>query len=89
MPLDGGFLRVDETAELLPLCFVLMPFGKKMDAAGRVTNFDSVYAVLMLAGYYCFDAGAIAAFLPPERREAITLQDFGETVVCKDVGRTP
>jgi tetratricopeptide (TPR) repeat protein len=25
------------------LCFVLMPFGKKTDAAGRVTNFDSVY----------------------------------------------
>jgi hypothetical protein len=34
---------VEETAELAPLCFVLMPFGKKMDAAGRVTNFDSVY----------------------------------------------
>lgn len=43
MPLDGGFLRVDETEQLAPLCFVLMPFGKKMDAAGRVTNFDSVY----------------------------------------------
>ena len=26
-----------------PLCFVLMPFGKKTDAAGRLTNFDSVY----------------------------------------------
>ncbi len=26
-----------------PLCFVLMPFGRKMDAAGRVTNFDSIY----------------------------------------------
>ncbi len=35
---------MDETVELAPLCFVLMPFGKKMDAAGRVTNFDSVYA---------------------------------------------
>jgi tetratricopeptide (TPR) repeat protein len=34
---------VDETVELAPLCFVLMPFGRKMDAAGRVTNFDSVY----------------------------------------------
>ena len=34
---------MEETAELAPLCFVLMPFGKKMDAAGRVTNFDSVY----------------------------------------------
>src|ERR1700735_1834543 len=28
---------------LLPLCFVLIPFGRKIDAAGRVTNFDSVY----------------------------------------------
>jgi MAP3K TRAFs-binding domain len=27
----------------VPLCFVLMPFGRKMDAAGRVTNFDSIY----------------------------------------------
>ena len=26
-----------------PLCFVLMPFGTKTDAAGRVTNFDKVY----------------------------------------------
>jgi hypothetical protein len=26
-----------------PLCFVLMPFGRKIDAAGRVTNFDSVF----------------------------------------------
>jgi hypothetical protein len=28
---------------LAPICFVLMPFGSKIDAAGRVTNFDSVY----------------------------------------------
>ena len=35
---------MDDTDQLLPLCFVLMPFGKKMDAAGRVTNFDAVYA---------------------------------------------
>jgi hypothetical protein len=35
---------MDDTDQLLPLCFVLMPLGKKMDAAGRVTNFDSVYA---------------------------------------------
>jgi hypothetical protein len=26
-----------------PLCFVLMPFGRKMDAAGRVTDFDAIY----------------------------------------------
>jgi MAP3K TRAFs-binding domain len=38
---------VDDTDQLLPLCFVLMPFGKKMDAAARVTNFDSVYAKII------------------------------------------
>ena len=26
-----------------PLCFVLMPFGRKTDAAGRTTDFDAVY----------------------------------------------
>ena len=31
---------MDEIEQLAPLCFVLMPFGKKLDAAGRVTNFD-------------------------------------------------
>jgi tetratricopeptide (TPR) repeat protein len=34
---------VEDSDRLTPLCFVLMPFGRKMDAAGRVTNFDSVY----------------------------------------------
>src|SRR3990172_9089603 len=38
---------VDDKEQLLPLCFVLMPFGKKMDAAGRVTNFDSVYNTII------------------------------------------
>lgn len=37
-----------ETPEpLAPLCFVLMPFGRKADAAGRVTNFDAVYQRLI------------------------------------------
>ena len=26
-----------------PLCFVLMPFGRKTDASGRTTDFDAVY----------------------------------------------
>lgn len=26
-----------------PLCFVIMPFGKKPDATGRIINFDQVY----------------------------------------------
>jgi tetratricopeptide (TPR) repeat protein len=34
---------VDTQALPPPLCFVLMPFGTKTDAGGRVTNFDSVY----------------------------------------------
>ena len=38
---------MDDTDQLLPLCFVLMPFGKKMDAAARVTNFDYVYAKII------------------------------------------
>jgi tetratricopeptide (TPR) repeat protein len=38
---------VEDTERLAPLCFVLMPFGKKMDAAGRLNNFDSVYAKII------------------------------------------
>jgi tetratricopeptide (TPR) repeat protein len=30
-----------------PLCFVLMPFGKKPDAAGAMIDFDAVYADLI------------------------------------------
>ncbi len=30
-----------------PLCFVLMPFGKKPDAAGSVVDFDEVYGQLI------------------------------------------
>jgi hypothetical protein len=43
---------------------------------------------LMLAGYYCFVAGAIMSQLPPERQQTVTLAEFGETVPCKDAGRT-
>ena len=38
---------VETTQPPAPLCFVLMPFGRKTDAAGRVTNFDSVYRQLI------------------------------------------
>ena len=30
-----------------PLCFVLMPFGRKPDAAGRTVDFDRVYQELI------------------------------------------
>lgn len=43
---------------------------------------------LFSARYYCFIAASIVAFLPPDRQAEITLEDFGETVSCKDVGRT-
>ena len=32
---------------LRPLCFVLMPFGKKPDAAGNLVDFDAVYEELI------------------------------------------
>jgi hypothetical protein len=38
---------VETPAPRAPLCFVLMTFGRKTDAAGRVTNFDSVYEKLI------------------------------------------
>jgi hypothetical protein len=31
----------------LPLCFVLMPFGRKTDPAGQVIDFDEVYSKLI------------------------------------------
>ena len=30
-----------------PLCFVLMPFGKKQDASGATVDFDAVYQKLI------------------------------------------
>jgi hypothetical protein len=32
---------------MLPLCFVLMPFGRKTDAGGRTTDFDAVYQAII------------------------------------------
>jgi hypothetical protein len=42
----------------------------------------------MAAGYYCFVAGAIAGLLPPDRQQTITLESFGTTTPCRDIGRT-
>jgi hypothetical protein len=30
-----------------PLCFVLMPFGRKQDGTGRLIDFDAVYLRLI------------------------------------------
>lgn len=42
----------------------------------------------MAAQYYCFVAGAIAGMLPPERQPTVTLESFGTTIACRDIGRT-
>src|SRR5262249_29148144 len=35
--------QVEGLDQPAPLCFVLMPFGRKTDPAGRATHFDAVY----------------------------------------------
>ncbi len=61
----------------------------QIDRIERAARFRSNEdRTLMLAGYYCFVAAAILSQLPPERQQTITLADFGETVSCKDAGRT-
>jgi hypothetical protein len=61
----------------------------QIDKIERLARFRSNEGrTLMLAGYYCFIAGAIVSQLPPERQQTITLAEFGETVPCKDAGRT-
>jgi len=44
-----------------PLCFVLMPFGKKTDGAGRVVDFDEVYKQLIAPAVRAADMDAIRA----------------------------
>ena len=44
---------------------------------------------LTLAAYNCFVAGCDrGAFCRPSGRPSLTLADFGDTVSCKDAGRT-
>ena len=44
-----------------PLCFVLMPFGKKTDAAGRLVDFDEVYKQLIAPAVRAADMDPIRA----------------------------
>ncbi|MEM7192771.1 MAG: TRAFs-binding domain-containing protein [Pseudomonadota bacterium] len=39
---------VESPQSLAPLCFVLMPFGRKFNAAGRGTDFDAVYDKILV-----------------------------------------
>src|ERR1700726_4811134 len=48
--LVSGGQSVDALESYPPLCFVLMPFGRKTDAAGRSINFDSVYQKIIAPG---------------------------------------
>src|SRR6202046_2527247 len=52
-----------------PVCFVLMPFGVKMDAAGRAINFDHVYEQI-------FKPAVIASDLLPIRADEEQAQGF-------------
>jgi hypothetical protein len=60
----------------------------QIDRIERTARFRSNQdRVLFAARYYCFIAASIAAFLSPERLADIALEDFGETMSCKDAGR--
>ena len=39
-----------------PLCFVLMPFGRKPDGAGQMTDFDAVYRKIIAPAVEAADA---------------------------------
>src|ERR1700722_15452841 len=52
-----------------PVCFVLMPFGVKMDAAGRAINFDHVYEQI-------FKPAVTATGLLPIRADEEQAQGF-------------
>lgn len=38
----------DDAAPAKPLCFILMPFGRKADSTGRITDFDAVYHTIIV-----------------------------------------
>jgi hypothetical protein len=43
------------------LCFVLMPFGKKPDAAGTMVDFDAVYHDLIIPAIRAADLNPLRA----------------------------
>ena len=44
-----------------PFCFVLMPFGKKMDVSGRLIDFDEVYQDLIVPAIEAADLEVVRA----------------------------
>ena len=86
---------LDEAAQSTPASItealreVVEAARTQIDRIERTARFTSLRAkTLMTAQYYCFVAALVVAFLPPDRRADITLEDFGQTVSCKDAGRT-
>lgn len=70
------------------LAAIVQATRTQIDNIERSARFRSARdKTLFAAQYYCFIAGAIVAFLPPERRAEIALEDLGDTVSCKDAGR--
>lgn len=45
--LDEGPIINQLQPTMLPLCFVLMPFGNKPAEDGRLADFDSIYELLI------------------------------------------
>ena len=45
--LDEGPIINQLQSTMLPLCFVLMPFGKKPAGDGRLVDFDAIYELLV------------------------------------------
>ena len=95
--LDSGAVEtlLDEVVQSTPepattaLRRVTQAARTQIDRIERSARFRSGQdKTLFAAHYYCFVAGAIVALLPPERQPGITVESFGNTVGCKEAGRT-
>ena len=86
---------LDEVAQIAPepiaaaLQRVTQAARMQIDNIERSARFRSGKdKTAMAAQYYCFVASAILGLLPPEREQAVTLESFGTTIACRDIGRT-
>jgi hypothetical protein len=95
--LDGGAVDalLDEAAQTTsePIAAALRRVTQaarlQIDNIERSARFRSGKDKTALAAeYYCFVAGAILALLPPDRQQTVTLESFGTTLSCRDIGRT-
>ena len=95
--LDAGAVDalLDEAAQTTPepigaaLRRVTQAARTQIDNIERSARFRSGKdKTAMAAEYYCFVAGAILGLLPPERQQTVTLESFGTTIPCRDIGRT-